>query len=188
MGLLKTILELGLKNLAQQPVQVSTSAAEPGEIIPARCSCYGESFGIVLEIAGNKLSARQGIRYPQYSGNAVLHYKSLFFQNGITRSSDYKCPICGKRSFVQCKKCKKISCYDESGWFSCAYCGNQGLVFGGIHHTQGLNCEVYRRKSVTADIDSVQPLRNTYSTADQTVFQECKETTKTKGGELWTTL
>ncbi len=188
MEILRTVFEIGLRTFVQPPTSVPMLTAEPGDIIPARCSCKGEPFGIVLGVAENKLSACQGIRYSQYARNSVVHYKSLFFPNGITRSSGYKCPICGKRSFVQCKKCKKISCYDESGWFSCAYCGNQGLVLGRIHHTQGLSCEVYRRKSMAANIDSVQSLRNTYSTADQTVFQECKETTKTKGGELWMTL
>ena len=183
MDILKTIFDLALSDLVQLPASVSMPTAEPGDIIPARCSCNGEAFGILLGITENKLSAHQGLRYSRYARNSAVHYKNLLFPNGITRSSHFKCPICGKRSFVQCKKCKKISCYDESGWFSCAYCGNQGFVFGRIHHTQGLSCEVYKRENIPVNMNSAQSSCSTFSTTNQTVFQECKETTKFNGGE-----
>lgn len=188
MEILRTIFEIGLRTFVQSPASVSMLTAEPGDIIPARCSCKGEPFGIVLGLAENKLSACQGIRYSQHARNSVGHCKNLLFPNGITRSSDYKCPICGKRSFVQCKKCKKISCYDESGWFTCAYCRNQGFVFGRIHHTQGLSCEVYKGENISDNMNSARSSCNTCSTVNQTVFQEYQETMKSKGGELWTTL
>ena len=188
MNILKTIFEIALSDLVQPSAFVSMPVAEPGDIIPARCSCKGEPFGIVLGVAGNKLSACQGIRYSQYARNSVVHCKNLLFPNGITRSSDYKCPICGKRSFVQCKKCKKISCYDESGWFTCAYCGNQGFVFGRIHHTQGFSCEVYKGESISGNMNSARSSCSTCATTNQTVFQEHQETSKSKGEELWTTL
>lgn len=37
---------------------------------------------------------------------------------------EYKgCPYCGKRGFVQCGKCHKISCHDGSAT-TCPWCGN----------------------------------------------------------------
>lgn len=44
----------------------------------------------------------------------------------------YKCPYCGSTSFVRCGACKKLTCYDESGHFDCAYCPNSGSVTGHI--------------------------------------------------------
>lgn len=186
MELWKALLELGLNALAQPSAQASTMTAEPGDIIPAMCSCSGEEFGIVLGHADNKLSAYQGIRYPQYIRSSVVRYKNLMFPNGLIRSSDYKCPICGKRNFVQCKRCKKISCYDDSGWFSCAYCGNQGFVFGKIHNTQGMSCEVLKRENISTDMNFAQSPGNVCTSANRAVFQACVESKVAEGGELCT--
>ena len=49
----------------------------------------------------------------------------------------YKCPYCGNDSYVRCGKCRKLTCYDDSGRFSCAHCGNSGKVSGVIKDIDG---------------------------------------------------
>lgn len=49
----------------------------------------------------------------------------------------YKCPYCGNRSFVQCGKCGKFTCYCGEGLFHCAYCGQEGKVSGSIEEVDG---------------------------------------------------
>lgn len=44
----------------------------------------------------------------------------------------YKCPFCGNVGFVKCNSCGKLTCYDQSGYFNCAYCSNSGTVSGHI--------------------------------------------------------
>jgi predicted RNA-binding Zn-ribbon protein involved in translation (DUF1610 family) len=49
----------------------------------------------------------------------------------------YKCPYCGTRGFVRCGSCGKLTCYDHSGHFTCAHCGNSGAVSGQIKDMDG---------------------------------------------------
>ena len=37
---------------------------------------------------------------------------------------------CRNKHIVRCGRCHHITCYDQSGNFTCAYCGNSGKVSG----------------------------------------------------------
>lgn len=41
------------------------------------------------------------------------------------------CPYCGKKGFVHCRECGELTCFDGENWFTCAHCGNSGLVSNG---------------------------------------------------------
>lgn len=49
----------------------------------------------------------------------------------------YKCPYCGNAGYVRCSNCGKLTCYDHSGFFTCAHCGNKGSVSGYITNMDG---------------------------------------------------
>ncbi len=49
----------------------------------------------------------------------------------------FKCPYCGNRGFVQCGKCKKLTCYAENGQFTCDHCGYEGTVSGVLESLEG---------------------------------------------------
>lgn len=146
------ILALCLKALTQTHTRTTTPAsaeeAMPGSIIPAKCSKHQTSFGIVLGIANGQLSACYGVEASKHIKSGEKLCKNFLFTKGIKRSQTYKCPICGNKNFVQCRICGNISCFDNSGWFHCAHCGNRGIVSGRIYQTQGFKC-VHSRE--TAD-------------------------------------
>ncbi len=53
----------------------------------------------------------------------------------------YKCPYCGNKDFVRCGKCHALTCYDDSGVFTCAFCGHSGRVTGVIDSLEGTQGE-----------------------------------------------
>ena len=57
--------------------------------------------------------------------------------SGARLGPQYKCPDCGSISYVRCGQCQKLTCYDGSGKFTCAYCGNSGEVSGYIDTLDG---------------------------------------------------
>lgn len=56
---------------------------------------------------------------------------------GTFNNGELSCPLCGNRSFVKCGNCKNLTCYDDSGYFTCAICGSQGEVSGYIDSMNG---------------------------------------------------
>ena len=56
--------------------------------------------------------------------------KVIDLTNGLDTSRTYHCPICGNKDIVRCGRCHRITCYDKSGHFKCAHCGNSGKVSG----------------------------------------------------------
>jgi hypothetical protein len=38
------------------------------------------------------------------------------------------CSSCGAKSFVQCGRCQRLSCYAGTGNFTCGWCGNVGSI------------------------------------------------------------
>lgn len=45
-------------------------------------------------------------------------------KGNLYATDDYPgCPYCGADGFVQCSKCKKISCWDGEKNLTCAWCG-----------------------------------------------------------------
>lgn len=106
------------------------------ERIPARCSVTKESFDILLGHEKGKLTMLRGER--SYSmdvanssgGGAKSEYKKINLSNGLYVGRTYHCPVCGNKDIVRCGKCRRITCYDGKGHFTCAYCGNSGNVSG----------------------------------------------------------
>ena len=119
-------------------MEIFKKAKEPlaEERIPARCSVTKESFDIILGHEKGKLTMLRGER--SYSddvsngigGGAQAGYKKINLTNGLHVGRTYHCPVCGNKDIVRCGKCKRITCYDGKGTFTCAYCGNSGKVSG----------------------------------------------------------
>ena len=106
------------------------------ERIPARCSVTKESFDILLGHEKGKLTMLRGERnYNVDVANssregAKVEYKKINLTNGLQVGRTYHCPVCGNKDIVRCGKCRRITCYDGKGHFTCAYCGNSGKVSG----------------------------------------------------------
>lgn len=121
-------------------MEIFKKAKEPlaEERIPARCNITKESFDILLGHEKGKLTMFRGER--SYSddvsngigGGAKAGYKKINLTNGLHVGRTYHCPVCGNKDIVRCGKCKRITCYDGKGTFTCAYCGNSGKVSGTI--------------------------------------------------------
>lgn len=106
------------------------------ERIPARCSVTKESFDILLGHEKGKLTMLRGERsYETDVTNSTRSgskagFKKIDLANGLHVGRTYHCPVCGNKDIVRCGKCKRITCYDGKGTFTCAYCGNSGKVSG----------------------------------------------------------
>ena len=110
--------------------------AKVEERIPAKCSVTKESFNILLGHEGEKLTMFRGER--SYTEDMSNHtgrgtkagFKKIDLSNGLHIGRTYHCPVCGNKDIVRCGKCRRITCYDGKGHFTCAYCGNSGKVSG----------------------------------------------------------
>lgn len=106
------------------------------ERIPARCSVTRESYDILLGHESGKLTMLRGERNctddtstnSRNGRNAA--FKKIDLSNGLHVGRTYHCPVCGNKDIVRCGKCRRITCYDGKGHFTCAYCGNSGKVSG----------------------------------------------------------
>lgn len=106
------------------------------ERIPARCSVTKEAYDIILGQESGKLTMLRGER--SYSGDLTVNsggdtkagFKKIDLTNGLHVGRTYHCPVCGNKDIVRCGKCRRITCYDGKGHFTCAYCGNSGKVSG----------------------------------------------------------
>lgn len=55
-------------------------------------------------------------------------YGSTMISGKVKYDSKYPgCPYCGRKSWVECGKCGKLTCYDDC-FYTCAWCGNSGMV------------------------------------------------------------
>lgn len=111
------------------------------EIMPAKCTVTGGDFDITIQKRNGMLIMINGVkRYDSPSHNVGVGesydkkdgMKHLIADGGIFTENTYHCPICGNKDIVRCGKCHNITCYDGSGTFKCAYCGNRGKVCGTI--------------------------------------------------------
>lgn len=106
------------------------------ERIPARCSVTKESFDILLGHEKGKLTMLCGERSCETDAvdstrrGYKTGFKKINLANGLYVGRTYHCPVCGNKDIVRCGKCKRITCYDGKGYFTCAYCGNSGKVSG----------------------------------------------------------
>ena len=106
------------------------------ERIPARCSVTRESYDILLGHGSGKLTMLRGER--SYTDDTSTNsrsgtkvgFKKIDLANGLHVGRTYHCSICGNKDIVRCGKCRRITCYDGKGHFTCAYCGNSGKVSG----------------------------------------------------------
>ena len=109
------------------------------ETMPARCTRTKQEFDIIMKRQNGRLTLLEGkktvgscasfagaVRTSDYKENV----KSIVVEGGIYTEKTYRCPICGNKDIVRCGKCHNITCYDGSGSFTCAYCGNSGRVSG----------------------------------------------------------
>lgn len=109
------------------------------ETMPARCTRTKQDFDIIMKRQNGRLALIEGKKlassYENYAGadkraEPKANVKSIAVEGGIYTEKTYRCPICGNRDIVRCGKCHSITCYDGSGTFKCAYCGNSGRVSG----------------------------------------------------------
>lgn len=114
---------------------------EIDELMPAKCIVTGRDFDITLKRRNGRLMMVEGKkRRRTYGKNAIMintseekeGMKTLAIDGGIFTEKTYHCPICGNKDIVRCGKCHSITCYDGSGTFKCAHCGNSGKVSGTI--------------------------------------------------------
>lgn len=53
-------------------------------------------------------------------------YDKTPIQGNLNVTGEYPgCPYCGAVGFVQCGKCKKVSCYNGETSLTCPWCGNK---------------------------------------------------------------
>ncbi len=116
------------------------------EVMPARCVITKEDFDILLDKVKGRLTMI-GSKRSEYTSSQMSKnrkgMKAIDLSNGLDTGRTYHCPICGNKHIVKCGRCHRITCYDGSGHFTCAYCGNKGEVSGTmkrveIYDTSGL--------------------------------------------------
>lgn len=60
------------------------------------------------------------------------NFSSQMNLTNFTSDSGYPgCPYCSSNGFIQCGKCKKISCWKGENISECAWCGNKGQTEAG---------------------------------------------------------
>lgn len=53
-------------------------------------------------------------------------YDATPIQGALNETAEYPgCPYCGKSRFVQCGRCRKITCYDGEESLTCPWCGTR---------------------------------------------------------------
>lgn len=128
--------------------------AKTEERIPARCSVTKESYDIHLGHENGKLTLLRGER--SYTDNTSIStgsgtkagYKKIDLSNGLHVGRVYHCPVCGNKDIVRCGKCRRISCYDGKGYFTCAYCGNSGKVSGTMDSVEAYDSSGMKQDSM----------------------------------------
>lgn len=106
------------------------------ERIPARCSVTKEAYDILLGHENGKLTMLRGERSNKGDmsintrGDTKAGFKKIELSSGLYVGRTYHCPVCENKDIVRCGKCRRITCYDGKGHFTCAYCGNSGKVSG----------------------------------------------------------
>ena len=52
-------------------------------------------------------------------------YDTTIVQGNMYHTEEYPgCPYCGTKNFVQCNKCRKLSCWNGETRLTCLWCGN----------------------------------------------------------------
>ena len=129
---------------------------ENTELMPAKCAVTGEDFDISIQRRNGKLMMLNGRKRHSLSDQSFVstsssspkeEMKMMSVEGGLYTEKTYHCPICGNKDIVRCGKCHRITCYDGSGYFKCAYCGNSGKVSGTIQevhiHDSGIKKPIH---------------------------------------------
>ncbi len=100
--------------------------------LDAKCAKNGSPFYIRYDLAADGVWVMSyGVKeLPSGEGTSSGSSKEDVSNSRI--GPQYKCPSCGNRNFVECNNCKKLTCYDNSGRFTCKHCGRSGTVSGYI--------------------------------------------------------
>lgn len=113
-------------------------------VMPARCCVTKEDFDILLgnpkgrlTMIGSKRSEGNPSEISDRNNNGGM--RAIDLSNGLDTGRTYHCPICGNKHIVRCGRCHHITCYDQSGHFTCAYCGNSGTVSGTMKRIEVYN-------------------------------------------------
>ena len=129
------------------------------ETLPAKCTVSGADFEIAIEKRNGKLVMLEGKKSDgksTYTAGASCAadkktgMRSIAVDGGLFTEKTYHCPICGNKDIVRCGKCHNITCYDGSGSFKCAHCGNSGKVSGTIQQIH-VHDSGYKKPSVAGD-------------------------------------
>lgn len=129
------------------------------ESLPAKCTVTGGNFDILIERRNGKLMMLEGKKsdveasYTTRISNSAdkkSGMKSITVDGGLFTEKTYHCPICGNKYIVRCGKCHNITCYDGSGSFKCAHCGNSGKVSGTIQQIH-VHDSKYKKPSANGD-------------------------------------
>ena len=112
-----------------------SAAMKLADVIPARCTVTSEDFDISVGYEKGKLTMLNGKKSHLAANDCTLPnqgkgLKTIDLSAGLVTGRTYHCPICGNKDIVRCGKCHRITCYDGSGTFKCAFCGNSGQVSG----------------------------------------------------------
>lgn len=94
-------------------------------VILARCSVNKLMFGMRTQ----KMADGDWWRTWAFPINEQRAHNEGYDKTSIEGSLYYTesypgCPYCGKKGFVQCNKCHKLSCYNGELRLRCAWCGN----------------------------------------------------------------
>ena len=94
-------------------------------IILAKCYKKNQAYGIRTEKMSDgdwwrTWAFPMDVRRAQKEG-----YDVTKVQGNLYETEEYPgCPYCGTKSFVQCGKCLKISCWNGETSLKCPWCGN----------------------------------------------------------------
>lgn len=99
----------------------------------AKCIRNKQDFYIRYDFAADdRWCLTYGVKTLPSGENSVSSSGKQVDISNCRTGPQYKCPWCGSKDFVRCGRCAKLTCYDGSGTFTCAYCGNSGKVSGHI--------------------------------------------------------
>ncbi len=112
---------------------------EEAVFMRARCQKNKRDFALRYDFgADGRWVLTYGVTLQEMDRNSGQSVGNKTIDIGRTRTGpQYKCPYCGSKSFVRCGRCRCLTCYDEKGYFTCAYCNNSGEVKGYIDFLEG---------------------------------------------------
>ena len=95
---------------------------------------YFERVGLKNSVKSSKNNSGTLLKKISFAPKTESTSKTV---RGAFYSGVLKCPDCGNTGYVKCNVCSELTCYDGSGHFICAVCGNSGNVSGHISDLNG---------------------------------------------------